>query len=76
MEQKNSVSLNIDITCPILLTLVFFLLRRVEVIDWAWYWIISPIYVYAGIVLIMFFVFFIVGWAQSFMDHFRGGPLT
>lgn len=30
---------------PYLLTLVFVILRAVGVIQWAWYWILSPIYI-------------------------------
>ena len=40
-----------------LLTIVFIVLKLVDVIDWSWFWVLSPMIFGAGLaVVILFFV--------------------
>lgn len=41
---------------PFLLTLVFIVLRAFNVIQWAWYWILSPIFILYLVVCVLSFI--------------------
>ncbi len=64
-EQKN-----IKISCGggtcTTLTIVFVVLKLVGVIDWSWIWVLSPIWIGAGLSLIFLTLFFIVGFISAF----------
>lgn len=36
-----------------LLTIVFVVLKLTNVIDWSWWWVLSPIWIVAGLVLLL-----------------------
>ncbi len=38
------------------LTLVFIILKLTDVIDWSWWWVLSPIWISVAIVFVMVFV--------------------
>ena len=35
------------------LTIVFIVLKLVNVIDWSWIWVLAPIWIYAGLFLLV-----------------------
>ena len=39
------INISFDFTISLILTLIFFVLKQCNVINWAWYWIISPIWI-------------------------------
>lgn len=39
-----------------LLTIAFVVLRLTNVIDWAWYWVLSPLWIYAVIFVLVAFL--------------------
>ena len=39
-----------------LLTVAFVVLRLTNVIDWAWYWVLSPLWIYAVIFVLAVFL--------------------
>lgn len=39
-----------------LLTVAFVVLRLTNVIDWAWYWVLSPLWIYAVIFVLVAFL--------------------
>lgn len=41
------------------LTIIFAVLKAVGVIDWSWIWVLSPIWITAGIVLALLFIYFV-----------------
>lgn len=41
---------------PVLLFLIFMVLRLTEVITWSWWWVTSPLWI-AGIVTVLFLAF-------------------
>jgi len=43
-----------------LLTIVFIVLKLLDKIDWSWWWILSPLWIPAAIVLIVCLVFLIL----------------
>ena len=43
-----------------LLTIVFIVLKLCDVIDWAWWWVLSPIWITATVVLAIFLVALLV----------------
>ena len=51
-------SISIDFTLPLVITLVFFILKIVGYINWSWWLIFTPIYVGIVITIIMLIWFF------------------
>ena len=35
------------------LTIVFIVLKLVNVIDWSWIWVLAPVWIYAGLFLLV-----------------------
>ena len=56
------VNIHFDFTFSLILTLVFIILKQANIINWAWYWIISPIWITLIISLIIFIILKIKGW--------------
>ena len=46
----------IDIGFTGLLTIVFVTLKLTKVINWSWWWVISPIWIHLGLVLLIIIV--------------------
>ena len=42
------------------LTIVFVVLKLVGVIDWSWIWVLSPLWISLGLVLLIFLIVFAV----------------
>jgi hypothetical protein len=40
----------------IMLTVAFVVLKLCNVIDWSWWWVVSPILIYIGIVIIAYVI--------------------
>lgn len=43
-----------------LLTVAFIVLKLIGVIDWSWLWVLSPVWITAGIVIIVIIIFAIL----------------
>ncbi len=43
-----------------LLTIVFITLKLTNVIDWSWWWVLSPIWITAAIILLFLIIGFII----------------
>lgn len=43
-----------------LLTLIFITLKLLEKIDWSWWWVLSPLWIGAGIVILVLIIVLIV----------------
>lgn len=43
-----------------LLTIVFITLKLTKVIDWSWWWVLSPIWITAAIILLFLIIGFII----------------
>lgn len=55
-----------------LLTLVFIALKLTHVIDWSWWWVLSPLWILAAIVIFILMglgIFFLVVWWISARDE-------
>ena len=37
----------------LMLTVAFVILKLCNVIDWSWWWVVSPIWIYFGVVIII-----------------------
>lgn len=52
-----------------LLTIVFITLKLTNVIQWSWIWVLSPLWISAGITIIMFVLILAIWiWANSGPD--------
>ena len=66
MTDNNSkniiVSGEIDFTGLIgLLTIVFIVLKLLNIINWSWWWVLAPLWLPVGIFLIIALIFIIIG---------------
>ena len=43
----------------LVLAIVFIILKLTEVISWSWLWVLSPIWIYAALFLLLFVIMFI-----------------
>jgi hypothetical protein len=43
-----------------LLTVAFVVLKLCNVIEWSWWWVISPLWIYAGLSVIVFIIVLII----------------
>ena len=43
-----------------ILTIVFIILKLCHVIDWSWWWVLSPLWISAAITLFFIMIFFLV----------------
>lgn len=48
-----------------LLTVLFIGLKLTKVIDWSWWWVLSPLWISAILVLAILVVFFAIAWIVS-----------
>jgi len=51
-KNNNNIGLNVDFLD--LLTLTFIVLKLCNVIDWSWWWVLSPTLIPAAILIIVF----------------------
>ena len=54
--------INFDFFFPLVLTVIFIILKGMNVINWAWYWIVSPLWIMAILFVITFIIFKIKRW--------------
>lgn len=45
-----------------MLAIVFIVLKLCKVIDWSWVWVLSPIWIYTAIIIILLIILKIQGW--------------
>lgn len=66
MEDNNSL-LNIDSID--LITIVFVVLKLTEVIDWSWWWVLSPILISFALVIIVLIIALIIALVNKLKDN-------
>lgn len=44
-----------------LLTIVFIVLKLTHMIDWSWWWVLSPIWILVALILLILLVAFLIG---------------
>lgn len=52
-----------------LLTIAFIVLKLCKVIDWSWWWVLSPFLIPVGIALIVLAVFIIISGSRNIFDN-------
>lgn len=52
-----NIKIKFDFTLPLILTIIFVICKGLRIIDWAWYWLMSPIWIMTVIMLITFLTF-------------------
>lgn len=57
--------MKLSIGIPSLLTIIFVILRLCNVINWSWWWVFSPLWIVAGLVLL---VLIIAGFIGRWLD--------
>ena len=54
------MSLKIDFSFSIILSILFVVLKTVGVIDWSWIWVFSPLWIEAILIIITILIIFII----------------
>jgi ABC-type nickel/cobalt efflux system permease component RcnA len=68
MENKNkSASGGIGFTG--LLTIAFIVLKLCKVIDWSWWWVLSPLWISVGLAILALAIFIVVTVAKEKADY-------
>ena len=62
---SNSSSSSSGIRFTGLLTVVFITLKLTKVIDWSWWWVMSPLLIPAAIVLVLLLVIGVIAFMQN-----------
>jgi hypothetical protein len=57
MSEKSTTSGGVGISTVLLI--VFIVLKLVGVIDWSWWWVLSPLWISVGLGLIFLIIFFL-----------------
>lgn len=60
MSKSNSNTSNGGIGFVGLLTIVFITLKLLNKIDWSWVWVLSPLWISTGIVILIIVVIFLI----------------
>ncbi len=47
------------------LTILFIALKLLGKIDWSWWWVLSPIWIIAGIIILVFIILLIIMFFES-----------
>jgi hypothetical protein len=68
MSESNSSSSSNGIGFTRLLTIVFIVLKLMNVIDWSWWWVVSPILFEIAIVITILFVLGVIALVAQLLD--------
>ena len=52
--------INLDLTVPTILLIIFIALKLTHIITWSWLWVLSPIWIYGILMLILFVITLII----------------
>lgn len=53
------MEIKLELTVPIVLLIIFVTLKLTHIITWSWLWVLSPIWIYGILMLILFVIAFI-----------------
>lgn len=71
MSKSNSSAASSAIGLPTLLTVAFVVLKLCHVIDWSWWWVLSPIWIEIVLALIFLIVVIVVEYHALKHSHER-----
>ena len=58
--ENSSKGIGCGVFLAALLTVAFVVLKLCNVIEWSWWWVISPLWIYAGLSVIVFIIALII----------------
>jgi len=61
-KEKNTTVVNGGIGFSGLLTIVFIVLKLLNVIQWSWWWVLSPLWIPLALVLAIYAIFFLIAY--------------
>lgn len=69
MSRENYNAASGGVSFAELLTLVFIVLKLLDVIDWSWWWVLSPLWITFGLVIAILGVAFGVALIKTAIDE-------
>lgn len=59
-EKTNQINLNIDLNIGSVIQIVFIILKLTNLIHWSWVWVLSPLWISAIIILVVYIILFCI----------------
>ena len=56
----HNIRIHLDFTFPLVLTVIFIILKGLNIVDWTWIWIISPLWIFGIFILILLMIYGII----------------
>lgn len=69
--EKNSVIISSGTSLTKLLTVAFVVLKLLNLIDWSWWWVLSPIWISIGLTIIIVGILFLIAWIADIIYDLR-----
>lgn len=66
MSRENSSGTSSAVSISTLLTVAFVVLKLCKVIDWSWWWVLSPIWIQLSIGILALTIWFVVKCIQEY----------
>ena len=66
MSSENSSGASSALSLATLLTVAFVVLKLCNIIDWSWWWVLSPILIQSSIVILALTIWFVVKCIQEY----------
>lgn len=63
-NKTNETTVNGGIGFTGLLTIVFIVLKLCGVISWSWFWVLSPLWISAAVIIVLLIVFIITAYRK------------
>lgn len=63
MNEKNKITINFGSFFTSALTIVFITLKLLNIINWSWFWVLSPFiftFIFGLIILLIMFIIFLI----------------
>ena len=65
MKENNNTTVHAGISFSGVLTIAFIVLKLTHVIDWSWWWVLSPVWISAIIAIMYIAVYVYIIWKVS-----------
>lgn len=69
-NKNNNISI-IGVGFADLLFFIFLILKLCHVIDWSWWWVIAPIWIYIALIVLIFVIIFMVFFIKRIAERIK-----
>jgi membrane protein YdbS with pleckstrin-like domain len=69
--EKNNIIISSGTSLTKLLTVAFVVLKLLNLIDWSWWWVLSPVWISIGLTIIIIGILFLIAWIADIIYDLR-----